>query len=191
PAQFDPVALEQYFRRQLDDRQATRKQIVVALYGLAGLDQPVLLSVHRLLQEPDLDVEEQLYLAHALARLGDARAARTVFRQVVATFGDRIGATMRLPTGRGRDEMLTATALAAALAARLGEPEAVPLSRYTAQNRPAERLTLLEELLALKATLERLSQQPARPVAFTYVLEVQETRKELSPGARFALALRL
>ncbi|MFZ5827656.1 MAG: Ig-like domain-containing protein [Bacillota bacterium] len=179
---FDPTALALYFRRVLDDQGEGRERKVLALYGLASLNEPVLLTARSLLAEKDLSVTEQLYLALAVAELGDLESVRPLYRDLVSQQGEKVGRDLRLKAGRDTDEQLEATALAAALAGKLGEPETIAFVSYLTENQPAESLILLEQLLAVKSGLEHL---PRRPVAFTFLVGGQETRRELKPGESF------
>jgi alpha-2-macroglobulin len=187
PDRFDRNVLEHYFQDLLLDDQASREQVIVALYGLAALDKPVLATLRALAAAPDLTLSERLHLALALATIGDATAARAMFRDIVRERAETVGEATRIRTDGGRDDLISSTALAAAIAAKLGEPEATALLRYTSENRPNEVLTLLEELIAVKATIAHAA--PA-PVAFTYERGGTATRVELAADENLTLAVR-
>jgi len=187
PERFDRAALAVYFRQVLEDEGESRERRAMALYGLAGLDEPVLLAGHQLLAEPDLTPTEQLYAMLVVAELGDLEAVRPHYRSFVAAHGEEIGRDLRMAVGADRDEQLEATALSAALAAKLGEAEAPRMVSYLAENRPEESLVHLELLLAASSGLDGLK---GDPVGITYRLNGAEHEKELKPGERLALALR-
>ncbi len=184
PDRFDQVSLQLYFQQILDDEGAGRDRKILALYGLAGLDQPVLLTAQSLLAEPDLTPSEQLHLALVLAELGDLEGARPVYRSLLQAHGKQVGRELQLTAGTDTDEKLETTALAAALAGKLGEPEAPALISYLSQNQPTDSLILLEQLIAARTGLERLT---GKPVAFTHNLGGQEVRESLEPGRQFAV----
>ncbi|MBP2019230.1 hypothetical protein J2Z79_002655 [Symbiobacterium terraclitae] len=187
PERFDRVALSLYFRRVLEDSGESRERKAMALYGLAGLGEPVLLAAHELLAEPELTPWEQLYGMLAAAELGDLEAVRPVHRRFVAVHGEEIGRDLRLTAGANRDEQLEMTALAAVLAAKLGEADAARMISYLAEHQPEESLVHLELLLAAKSGLDALK---GEPVGIAYRLNGAAHEKELRPGERLALALR-
>ena len=158
----------------------------MAIYGLAGLGEPVLLAAHQLLAEPELTPSEQLYAMLAAAALGDLEAVRPHYRSFVAAYGEEVALDLRIAVDGDRDEQLQATALTAVLAARLGEPEALPMLGYLAQNQPGESLINLELVLAARSGLEGLK---GAPVGLTYRLKGEVFEKTLQPGERLAMAL--
>lgn len=200
PTRFDRVGLVQYLRRVADNAGESRERQILALYGLAALGEPVLNRVNALLNEPDLTRAETAYLMLAATALGNHEPVRPRFQALLQEFGEAIGpALLRLNTsiagttgsaGSGtpptRDEMLAATAWAAVVAARLQEPGALPLLRYVAENQPLEILLNVELLLAAREGLARL---PEAPVAFSYLLDGQEVRRELGAGESLRMAL--
>lgn len=186
PDHFDRAALGLYFQRILNDEQEGRERKVLALYGLGALNQPVLVTARGLLAEPDLSLTEKLYLALTVAELGDLESVRPLYRALIQEQGEQIGRDLRIKAGADRDEQLEATALATALAGKLGEPETVAMLSYLAENQPDESLILLEQLLAVENGLAGLSD---KPVAFTYVQKGVEHRRELKPGEHFQMAL--
>ncbi len=187
PERFDRAALAVYFRQVLEDEGETRERKAMALYGLAGLGEPVLLAAHQLLAEPNLTPREELYAMLAAAELGDLERVRPRFRRLVEAYSEPVGQDLRLTAGADRDEQLETTALAAALAAKLGEPEALSMLGYLLQNPPQKILVNLELVLAAQAGLEGLK---GAPVGLTYRLNGELVKKTLQPGERVRLALR-
>lgn len=186
PERFDRAALALHFRRVLEDEGESRERKAMAIYGLAGLGEPVLLAAHQLLAEPELTPSEQLYAMLAAAALGDLEAVRPHYRSFVAAYGEEVALDLRIAVDGDRDEQLQATALTAVLAARLGEPEALPMLGYLAQNQPGESLINLELVLAARSGLEGLK---GAPVGLTYRLKGEVFEKTLQPGERLAMAL--
>ena len=187
PERLDRVALAGYLRQVLEDEGESRERKAMALYGLAGLDEPVLLAAHQLLAEPGLTPTEQLCAMLAVAELGDLETVRPLYRSFVDAHGEEIGQELRLTVGADRDEQLEATALAAALAAKLAEPEAARMLSHLAANQPEESLVHLELLLAARSGLDALKDQP---VGLTYRLHGETHEKALQPGEQLTLALR-
>ncbi len=176
---FDRQALAEYFYQVVDDPKTGRERSITALYGLAALGEPVLQQVRALMPAKDLSPSEQLRLAMAAAALGDLEGTRPVYQALMARYGEQLGSNTRLNLGRDQDEILGSTALAAALAARLGEPEAPALLGYLLENPAKEVVLLLQELLAARAALPQL---PVEPASFTYLDGGQEKTQEIKPG---------
>ena len=179
PDMVDRGLLASYFEAILDDPKLDRERATIALYGLAALDQPVLRQISSLLQAKDLSAAEQLNLALAATALGDLEGARPGFRALWQAHGEHLGSNARIKLGRDQDEILTHTAQAAILAARLGEPEAFALVGYLLENHPEEILLNLELLLIARAVLPGVAQQP---VGFTALVGGEEKKVELKPG---------
>lgn len=77
----------QYFHRTLSDENADVHRIAAALYGLAGLEEPVLLKIYSVLDNRDLDAEDKLYLYLALEKLGDTSRARILAKSLIKAYG--------------------------------------------------------------------------------------------------------
>ncbi len=184
PDRFDQGALQLYFEKILADAGAGREQAILALYGLAALEQPVLLEAQSLLKESNLTPSEQLYLALTLAVVGDHEGARPLFYSLLEKYSEQVGSAARIKEGRDQDEILTATALAGMLAAKLGEPHAPAFAEYLSENPTKEVLLLLEEAILLRDGLPQLAVAPA---AFTYELNGKSERVELKAGQPFRL----
>jgi hypothetical protein len=80
PERFGRQALVQYFRQVADDANETRERIIIALYGLAALEEPTLPSIQAFAALTDLSPRERLYLGLAAAELGDQDTARSLYR---------------------------------------------------------------------------------------------------------------
>lgn len=179
PQRFDRAALELYLQKLADTPDASQERKAAALYGLAAIDRPMLLSVQTRLQAPDLSSTEQLYLGLAAASLGELEGARDVYRRLLGARGEQIGNTARLKVSESPDEILSATALMGVLAAKLGEPQAPAFAGYLLTNQPTEVLLSLEEALLAAHGLRQLSSEPA---AFTYTLDGKTVNQPLEPG---------
>lgn len=186
PTCLDRVRLARYFRGVLDDNGAGPERAALALYGLAALEEPVLLDVQAALGEKGLEPRVRLFLGLAAAELGDLEGARAVLGDLIRQHGEGTGEALRLNAARDRDGVIATTALAAALAAKLDAPEAVPLVQYLLDNEPEKTLVVLEELLAAQAALPGL---PRTAASFSYTLDGATSRVELTPGEPFRLAV--
>jgi hypothetical protein len=182
---FGRQQLIRYLRQVVDDPGESRERVIVALYGLAALSEPVLLEVQAL-SNGDLSTREQLYVALAAAELGDRATAERLYADLLARSGERRGAGMRLNVGADEDDILEATSLAAGLGALLGDDYAPLLFDYTTTNYTRDILVQLEQISYLVNALPNLS---AAPVRVAYTLGGQRSEKALERGDSLALHL--
>jgi hypothetical protein len=186
PERFGRQALVQYFLKVADDADETRERIIIALYGLAALEEPTLPSIQAFAALTDLSPRERLYLGLAAAELGDQDTARSLYRGLLEEFGQRRGNSVRLNVGVDQDDILEATSLAAILGASLADSWSPLLFDYTTTNYTADILIYLEQISFL---MEALPNLPAAPVRFAYTLDGQRTEEELDRGNSLALLL--
>ncbi len=181
----DTVGLGNYFYRQLAQAKDT-ETAAISLFGLASLDEPVLLLTNNLSDEKHLEPLSRLYLGLAQAGLGDNEKARLTYRTLLAEFAVKQDTLTYLKIGADKDSYLHATALASSLAAILAEPEADSLLAYTLSNRSKDLLLVSPQLLAISHQIDNLQPQP---VSFTYTLNGKKTLKKLEKGQVFKLGL--
>jgi len=186
PDKFEQVRLAQYFRAIVDDPDETRERAIIALFGLAAAGEPVLPAVANAAQEPDLTVTERLYLGLAALAAGDEEVAREQYRLVMLRYAERRDPYVRVRTGTDQDDILEATALAADLAAGLGDASADGLFEYTMTNATTDLLVELEQVSFLARAVPRLSSQP---VKFSYELEGERHEETLENGRSFAVVV--
>ncbi|MEX2247094.1 MAG: Ig-like domain-containing protein [Dehalococcoidia bacterium] len=186
PDRFGRNALAQYFRAVLDDPDETRERSIIALYGLAAAGEPVASSLDALAAEDDLSVRERLYLGLAALSAGDEDLAREQYRRVMVEHGEQRDPFVRVRTGSDQDDILEATALAADLAAGLGDDLAPGLFKYTRANATEDILVELEQISFLSRALPRLPSAPAR---VSYVLDGRREERDLPPGNSFTLSV--
>ncbi|MCG0240089.1 MAG: hypothetical protein L6E13_13150, partial [Firmicutes bacterium] len=192
---FDRVALAQYLGSVAAAEDRSRREVIAALYGLAALGEPVLLRIEAFLAAPNLTLDEELDLMLAATALGHHEGVRARFHELLEKHGEAVGPYLRIrpepKAGAGgsagsEEAVLAATARAAVVAARLGEPSALPLFQYAAAEKAEAALLQPELLLAIR---DGLAQLPSAPVSFTYALDGQPVRRELRPGEVFRVAL--
>lgn len=115
------------FYNALKGRDVTVSTSAVCYYGLASLGEPVLTEIYDLLEsEKNISAENGLYLAAALAKLGDSAGAQEYYTK----YSDKIIITDS-ETGKeayAANTALTKTALLAASA--MHHPEAEYIARY-------------------------------------------------------------
>ncbi len=166
PDTFDKVLLVNYFYTQLDAARQNndlRKQSL-ALWGLAALSQPVLTQIEELLSNQNLPAESKLFLAGGLYFAGDGADAKTLTKELIATWTNKLDNTIRAEVSDDRSQNLTATARLALLANLFDLPEANALYQYVLQNHNDDDYYLLEQVGILKARMNHL----VSPASFTY-----------------------
>jgi len=186
PDLFDQQGLRNYFWNVVDDPNEGRGRVIIALYGLAALGEPVLFQVQDLLQAADLSPVEALYLGLAALELGDGQSARSAYDSVLATYGEVRDPYVRVKAGVDQDDILEATSLAAILGAALGDTYHEGLFRYVTDTYTKDILICLEQLAYLSRVLPTLSPEPVR---FAYVLDGERREVELASGRTQSLEL--
>ncbi len=186
PELFDVAGFKNYFNQILNDPKEGKDRVVIALYGLASLDEPVLVPVNQLLSRDDNSPMEKLYLALALAKLGDTENAKTVLEQVIKNNGEDLKPFYRINTGKDQDDILEATALSANLASIVNDEKAKSFLDYIENNNTKDLVVHSEKLAYLQ---NKLPQTAAKSVKFSYELNGQKNDKELKNGEAFSIQL--
>ncbi len=186
PEEFGRQGLIAYFQTVLDDPAETRERVIVALFGMAELGEPVLPTIQALAAENDLSVREQLYLGLAAADLGDLDTARVIYRGLLDQYGQRRGPDARLKVGEDQDDILETTSLAAELGASLADNHAPLLFGYTQGNWTTDILVQLDQISYLSRVMPNLS---AAPVHFAYTYQGERREETLDRGNGLALLL--
>jgi hypothetical protein len=164
---------------------ATRERRIVALAGLAGMGDDVLVDLHAF-DPSSLTLREQLWLGLGLLASGDEPAARAIERAVLASNGQRLGPWVRLDAGGSLETIYEGTTLLLQLAGGLGDPLAVDVSRYLSDQGSHERVSAMEQVGYARARLARL---PRTAAAFAWTLDGQRHEVTLEPGGSFSLTL--
>jgi hypothetical protein len=175
---FDAVSLKNYFTVSLSDQKASASRITRALYGLAAFGEPVLIKVEAVKNDLTLTLQDKIFVALTLDKIGAKEAARLYYRQRIKPMVEINNgyAYVKMP---GKDETITNTALVAALTASLQEPEAKLLAMYIKNNFPDATLSNFELLLYIKSTLPTLDPEE---VTFTYMVGSKKVTKTLKDG---------
>ncbi len=186
PRLFGREALIRYLAEVARDPEVTSDRLIAALLGLAALGQPVLRDLSALSGLDSLSPLERLDLATGFAVAGDQQTALRFYRELLAEFGQARGSTVRLNLGMDQDDVLVATARAAALGALLGEPSSLALFAYSTQNPGQEALVPLEQVAFLEAALPRLR---ADELQLSYFRFGQRQQVTLGGGESLSLSL--
>jgi hypothetical protein len=120
------------------------------------------------------------------AALGDAATARSIERSLADDHLERLGSMARMRVGNDVNDITTASALMAILAAWNGSPIAGELWDYVTANPSSDELHSLHGAAFVALSLERLRAQPA---TFAYSLAGDRHEVELAPGETFTLVV--
>ena len=151
---FSKPALRQYFLKILEDRKETQENMAAALYGLAAIDEPLLIQTKRMISgESGFKPQEKLLLGLSLALAGDQNGAGSVYNEIISKYGESFKPYYRINTGSDQDDVLESTALAANLASLINKKEAEGMFGYLEKNRTSDILINLEQALYIKNSL--------------------------------------
>lgn len=196
PDYFDRDSLKVYFYRILDSKSLssdvkTQNKInysaddmAAAFWGLASLNEPVLLDIKSYLKLQDLSDRQKLYLCMALAQIGDYTGAAEVYGKVTADRLKTQNPYIYMDTG-SKDSIMEATSMCAIISARLGLPERNGLFKYVNENSTGDILLNFERLIYVANSI------PSVPsaVKFTYELGGKKEEVTLDRNKRLSMLL--
>lgn len=131
----------------------------MALYGLALLEEPVLLELEKTAQITNLSIKEKLYLSMAFAVIGDEYKAKEVYKASIKPLLEEYDQMARLKYGSTEDEYLEYTALAMVLASYLNLEEKETLFTYVRDQYSKEILTNSEVLTYIINEIKKVEDQ--------------------------------
>jgi hypothetical protein len=181
----DRFALKSYFNNILNNKDAALSDISFSYWGLAALNEPVLLDIRSLLATPVLEIRDRLALGVALAEIGDYETARQVYDDILKQKGTVSDSLAWIETGSGRDCDTEATALCSLIALRLDTPEKMKLFNYSGANSTSELLVNLERL----AYVKNYSPSVSADGSFSYELDGVKKDIRLSKAGQYRLIL--
>ncbi len=181
---FDKKALIGYFYELLEKDEIEDK--TPALWGLAVLEEPVLLRINKYLEKEGLSPEEKFRLALASLDAGNGAYASAVYAELQEAYGEKLGETLRMKVGSKQDDIILSTAQMALLAARLDRPEKYGLYQYLLEN-PADNILIsLHEAGILKYLLQYMDPTIA---SLTYERNGQFEKETLDESRILSLTL--
>ncbi len=178
--------LKKYFNDSVGDKKADIHRISLALYGLAAFGELVLVKINRVLESPELNLEDRVYLALALAKLGDKENARTIYFDKIRNELRFQGRVAWLAKENDATKRVKLTGLIAVLASELGLDDTHPLGEYLFTHHPEKDLDTLEEFLYIKSELARSEESQ---VKFKYETNKRSESIELRKGRMFGITL--
>ncbi|MGH2717953.1 MAG: hypothetical protein ACRDJU_05180, partial [Actinomycetota bacterium] len=168
------------FQALLAAKTTTAEEATIALYGLAGLGQPVLPQLQAAVASGTLDPTARLYAGLAAAELGDLDLARSLYRGLLQQYGQAEGAMNRLEVDGVPDDVYLASALAAELGAYLSDSHAAGFELFVDANPSATTSAAAEQVLFLRQYLPQL---PAGDAQVSYSLDGAKTTTSLAGGS--------
>ena len=156
------------------------------MFGIASLNEPVLLEINSLIEDQKLEPETQIYLGLALAQIGDTERARSLYQSVLKKYQKTESGIMFISVDNNKDTVLLHTALMADLGSILKEPEAESFLSYINNNSSKDLLLSSQKILALQHLLKNTSPQDS---SFTYSLNGKDKNVKLEKGKTIKLIL--
>lgn len=186
PEYFDEGAMTTYLLNIYNSKLSTREELILSLYGLAGLDEVVLAQLQSLSTVKDLTPKERLYVALALQKIGDKERARVMYVDLLKEFGEELPPQYRLNISKNNDLNVEATALAAILGAGLGDEHHQGLWEYAKERYTTDTLVELEKMAYIQGVFPNLNPQEAT-FTFTVNGKSEEVKVWGSWSRRFSL----
>jgi alpha-2-macroglobulin len=115
--------LASYFWKAMFNAQSDIHRTSQALFGLAALNQPVLSKIQTIKSDPNLTLEDRIYLATGLAMLGDSEGARQYYLKTIAPSVEIKKDTAYIKTEKDDDLQIKRTAQLGALYSTVGMTE--------------------------------------------------------------------
>jgi len=182
---LDKAALKHYFYNILNNYESIPEDVAASYWGLAALNEPVLIEIQNLLQSTELGLKEKLYLAIALAELGDYEGAGEIYTQIIKENSKASSIYTYIETGKDRDDVMEATSLCSIIALKLRTPEASGLFNYVKNNSTSELLLNLERLIYVTNHIPEINMTGK----FSYELDGEKKDVTLNKFERFQLVL--
>lgn len=178
--------LKDYFYGALKDRKTDLSRVVTALYGLAALNEPVLVTLQNIKNDSNLTLMDKAFVALALDTIGAKEEARQYYNTNFKPKFVIKKPYVYIDDLKSKDDNIVVTAMLANLAGSLGESEAENLATYAFENRPKETLINFELLGYIKKSLPNLK---GGDISFTYKTSQKNETKTLKKDEIFKLVL--
>jgi hypothetical protein len=182
---LDRPALRAYLLNSLNDKKSDTSCVVLALYGLTAFKEPVLTKLNVMKDDATLSTEDKIYIALGLDALGAKEDAKSYYEKEIQPKIVRNNPQAYIG-GLSKDNTVIMTALSAALAVSIGEPEYKAFAEYADQNWPKLTLSNFERLLYVKNALKNLD---TSDVSFSYTVGSKTINKTLKNNEVLTLTL--
>lgn len=169
--------VKMYLYNELQNEESRNKS--VALYGLALLEEPVLLQTEKLADITNLTLKDQVYLALTYTHLGDDYTAKVIYDDNIKQYVDSYDNTSRVKYGESEDSYLEYTALVMVLASQLNLDEKDLFYDYVTSHYSKEVLVSGEKITYILNELDHLNEQP---LAFKYAYDGKTYSEKIEKG---------
>ena len=187
PDMFERIALKKYFYQIYNSDKVSQEELVLALSGLAALEEPVLISLREFSRLETLTASEKLYLALAAETIGDETLARSLYSELLTKHGEQFNDYARLKVDeKDNDKNSIASALMAVLSANLKDAQAEKFWKYAVDNAPKDNLVVLERALYLQAVV---ASAPSDRASFVIEVDGEKIEKELGLGESYTFSV--
>ena len=150
-------SLSSYFSAIINDPKTTPLQCSAAYWGMASLREPVLLELQGFIKQGDMTLIEKLYLANALAELGDLTGAEKLYEEISKDYGVKMEPYRYIDDNGDKDDIQRFTSLMAILAVKVDAKDSMAYFKYIEHNSVDEILINLERLILVKQGLPDVS----------------------------------
>ncbi|GMQ58407.1 hypothetical protein AN1V17_28020 [Vallitalea sediminicola] len=157
--------IKKYLYNELGNDKSRNK--VAALYGLAVLDEPVLLDIQKIEGISNLNLKDYLYLALTYSELGDRYKANNIYNKYIAEYEEEYKTVKRIKYGKSEDKYLEYTALMMLLASNLDMDDKDLYYEYVTTTYSKEILVNSEKLTYISNEMEKVSKEEPK-VVYTY-----------------------
>ena len=157
-----------------------------ALYGLAMLNEPVLLDLYNYSMLDNLSVKDLVYIALGFYALGETGVASSIYDNGIAPKLERLDPYYRIYTGADNDDILEATSAASLLATKLDKPEKDGLYGYCIKNFTTDILISIEKLSHIEHEIAKRTDVSG---SVTYTLFGEEFTREFANGGCYTLSI--
>jgi hypothetical protein len=157
--------LKKYLYNELNNKKSRNK--VPAIYGLAILEEPVLLELQKVQQISNLNLKDHLYLALAYSELGDEYMAEQIYKEKISKYVDAYKTVKRIKYGKSVDDYLEYSALMMMLASNLNMDDKDLFYEYVKTTNSKEILVNSEKLFYIMNEINKLSSKEPK-VVYSY-----------------------
>lgn len=183
--EFDNLKLKMYFYNIIEKKESAIEDVVAAYWGLAALNEPVLIDIKSFIKSNDVKLKERLYLILAMAELGDYEAAGAEYKKVIEKYMKNIEPMAYIDTGSDKDDIIKATSICSVIAFKLNKPEKTALFNYIRENPAKDLLTNFEQMEFVANSIPHAEQTGK----FTYELNGKKTEVALKNAERYKMVM--
>jgi hypothetical protein len=187
PYKFDQTSLKKYFYKilnnDLTNQSPNKTMVAYALYGLAGLGEPVLLQIQNVANFDELSTQDKLVIGLAAYEIGDQSLAQSMFNEVMDKSSENLEPMIRINEGND-DKKLKLTILSAILGAGISDERHNELWNYVDKYYTEDILIYIEKLNYMQNVMKSLSPEP---VSFEVKIGGKKYSEELEHGRTFKI----